>query len=192
MAVTALRFLYASARYSEGLDFTLEGARAGYDLRGWLQTIRSLAVSRWWAPAVEPSLVPLNQEAKTALQSRASFRAKYCPHSPRVFAHRGGERIQSVENAFASACARRSGIEDFRIHDLRHCRAAWFGSGRLFIRAVTELLRHSDIRVTMRYAHLAPENIRAAVSVLEAPESRFGHVDSSAVATQRLGAVVTD
>ena len=38
---TALRFLYASARYSEDLDFTLEGARTGYDLRGWLQTIRS-------------------------------------------------------------------------------------------------------------------------------------------------------
>jgi len=42
------------------------------------------------------------------------------------------------------------------------------------IRAVAELLRHADIRVTMRYAHLAPETVRAAVSVLET-ESRFGH-----------------
>jgi hypothetical protein len=38
-----------------------------------------------------------------------------------------------------------------------------------------ELLRHSDIRVTMRYAHLAPENVRAAVGVLGLIESRSGH-----------------
>ena len=42
------------------------------------------------------------------------------------------------------------------------------------IRAVAELLRHTDIRATMRYAQLAPETIRAPVSVLEA-KSRFGH-----------------
>lgn len=38
---TALRFLYASARYSEDLDFALEGNRATYDLRGYLGGIRS-------------------------------------------------------------------------------------------------------------------------------------------------------
>ena len=37
---TALRFLYASARYSEDLDFALERARAGYTFRAYLQTIR--------------------------------------------------------------------------------------------------------------------------------------------------------
>ena len=38
---TALRFLYASARYSQGLDFALERAREMYDLRAWLRTVRS-------------------------------------------------------------------------------------------------------------------------------------------------------
>ena len=33
---TALRFLYDVPRYSEDLDFTLEGDAAAYDLRGWL------------------------------------------------------------------------------------------------------------------------------------------------------------
>jgi hypothetical protein len=31
------------------------------------------------------------------------------------------------------------------------------------------------VKVTERYAHLAPENVRAAVAVLDAGESRFGH-----------------
>lgn len=42
------------------------------------------------------------------------------------------------------------------------------------IREVAEVLRHSDIRVTMRYAHLAPETVRAAVGALEGDVSRSG------------------
>ena len=36
---TALRFLYTLPRYSEDLDFTLEGDRARYDLRAWLESV---------------------------------------------------------------------------------------------------------------------------------------------------------
>lgn len=36
---TALHFLYALGRYSEDLDFALEGNRQGYDFRGYLQAI---------------------------------------------------------------------------------------------------------------------------------------------------------
>ncbi len=36
---TALRFLYGLPRYSEDLDFSLEGDRERYDLRGWLASI---------------------------------------------------------------------------------------------------------------------------------------------------------
>ena len=38
---TALRFLYAYGRYSEDLDFALEGDRGSYDFRGYLQAIRT-------------------------------------------------------------------------------------------------------------------------------------------------------
>lgn len=38
---TALRFLYASARYSEDLDFALEKDTSRYDLRAYLQAIRA-------------------------------------------------------------------------------------------------------------------------------------------------------
>ena len=41
---------------------------------------------------------------------------------------------------------------------------------------VRDLLGHSSITVTERCAHLAPENVRVAVSKLEDIESRFGHV----------------
>jgi hypothetical protein len=38
---TALRFLFAHGRYSEDLDFALEGDRRAYDFRRYLQAIRS-------------------------------------------------------------------------------------------------------------------------------------------------------
>jgi predicted nucleotidyltransferase component of viral defense system len=38
---TALRFLYATARYSEDLDFTLEHAHSKYDFRTYLRAIRA-------------------------------------------------------------------------------------------------------------------------------------------------------
>ena len=37
---TALRFLFAHGRYSEDLDFALEGDRQRYDFRGYLQSVR--------------------------------------------------------------------------------------------------------------------------------------------------------
>jgi predicted nucleotidyltransferase component of viral defense system len=38
---TALRFLYSHGRYSEDLDFALEGERRNYDFRSYLHAIRS-------------------------------------------------------------------------------------------------------------------------------------------------------
>jgi len=37
---TALRFLYSTARYSEDLDFALEGKTSGYDFRSYLKAIQ--------------------------------------------------------------------------------------------------------------------------------------------------------
>ena len=60
-----------------------------------------------------------------------------------------------------------AGIEDFRIHDLRHTCAAWLVSVGVPLTEVRDLLGHSTIQMTERYAHLAPENVRAAVALLE-------------------------
>lgn len=43
---------------------------------------------------------------------------------------------------------------------------------------VRDLLGHASITMTERYAHLAPENVRAAVAVLDSV-SRSGHVASA-------------
>ena len=83
--------------------------------------------------------------------------------------------MQSIKRSWATAC-RRAGIEDFHIHDLRHTCAAWLVSAGVALTEIRDLLGHSTIRMTERYAHLAPENIRAAVAALDVIESRSSHV----------------
>lgn len=50
---TALRFLYATPRYSEDLDFALEGNRSGYDLRAYLRAIERQLASEGYAVQVK-------------------------------------------------------------------------------------------------------------------------------------------
>ncbi len=40
-------------------------------------------------------------------------------------------------------------------------------------------LGHSTVKRTERYAHLAPENVRAAVAVLDSTESQSSHIDET-------------
>lgn len=123
--------------------------------------------------------VPINETARAAILSRARFRATHCPASPWVFATKRGERIGSLKTAWAGIC-KAVGLEDFHVHDLRHTAAAWLVTAGVPLTEVRDLLGHSTVTVTERYAHLAPENVRAAVLKLDL-KSRFGHAEASPV-----------
>ena len=62
---------------------------------------------------------------------------------------------------------RRSGIKDFHFHDLRHTFTSWLVMAGVPIYTVKELMRHKDIKMTTRYAHLSPDHKTEAVRVLE-------------------------
>ncbi len=51
-------------------------------------------------------------------------------------------------------------------HVLRHTFASHLAQKGISLKAIQELLGHSDIQTTMRYAHLSPKELRQAVDVL--------------------------
>ena len=110
--------------------------------------------------------VPLNRTARSALMSRMCFRSEQCPGSAWVFAHKNGKRITDVKKSFKTSI-RIAGITDFRIHDLRHTCAAWLVTEGVALAEVRDLLGHRSVTMTEKYAHLAPENVRAAVAMLD-------------------------
>jgi integrase len=114
-----------------------------------------------------PRLIPLNKEARSAIQSRRRFNNKYCKESRWVFATRKGERVKSTYYAWLDAL-KLSGIEDFRFHDLRHTFASWLVMKGVSLYVVRDLLGHSSIKMTERYAHLAQSALVQAVAVLDA------------------------
>lgn len=110
--------------------------------------------------------IPLNGEAKKAIVSRKLFQEGHCPQSKWVFSHLDGRQIKSIKTSFTTAC-RRAGIENFRIHDLRHTCASWLVNAGVPLPEVRDLLGHSTIQMTEKYAHLSQENVRHAVSRLD-------------------------
>jgi len=78
---------------------------------------------------------------------------------------RTGGRLTAVGDSFKAAC-RKAGVPDLRFHDLRHTAATYMVTGGVDLATVSQILGHSDIKMTMKYAHPTPENKRNAVNVL--------------------------
>ena len=83
-----------------------------------------------------------------------------------------GERYPLTATAlrkpFANAKAD-AGVDNFRIHDLRHTRGTRIVRATGSIAAAKEALKHKRIETTLRYAHVLDEDVRNA---LDASESR--------------------
>ncbi|CAJ3616212.1 site-specific recombinase, phage integrase family [Burkholderia pseudomallei] len=109
-------------------------------------------------------LVPLNSGALLALRDQRDWVARHCAGSEWVFASSSGRRVGNLQKGFVAACAR-AGIENFRIHDLRHTFASWLVMEGVSLYVVKDLLGHSSITVAERYAHLSPDRICPLITV---------------------------
>jgi integrase len=82
----------------------------------------------------------------------------------RVFTHEdGGSMTYSVvDSAWNRACAK-AGVSDLHLHDLRHSAATDLLRQSGNLKLVQKMLRHRDIRSTLRYAHADDGDLLAAL-----------------------------
>jgi site-specific recombinase XerD len=99
--------------------------------------------------------IPVNAAARQALEKLYAFSNGAAMVSP------------GWSHKWFTNCVKKSGVLNFRWHDLRHTFASRLVMAGVDIRTVQELMGHASIEMTMRYAHLSPDHTQAAVNRLD-------------------------
>lgn len=102
--------------------------------------------------------VPLSPEVVEILELRER-RSRFVFPGPGKSGHR-----DSIRSAWARIQALTGGIDDVRVHDLRHTYASVLVSSGVSREMIGALLGHTQAQTTMRYAHLYDDPLREATS----------------------------
>lgn len=105
--------------------------------------------------------IPMNKEVVAVLEEwkKQSGTALY------VFPNQEGGRFEDVKSAWLKLLERAKVI-GFRWHDMRHDFASRLVMAGVPLNTIRDLLGHGDIKMTLRYAHLAPGTKAAAVELI--------------------------
>jgi integrase len=120
-----------------------------------------LTIEGLYAKSNKTLHLPLNQEAWHVLQKWREQTASL----DYVFPNKDGQPFDNVKKSWANLL-NAAAIKDFRWHDMRHHFASKLVMAGVDLNTVRELLGHSDIKMTLRYAYLAPEHKAKAVARL--------------------------
>ncbi|VVM48058.1 tyrosine-type recombinase/integrase [Pseudomonas fluorescens] len=105
--------------------------------------------------------IPMNKEVMSVLEDWK----KQAGTSRYTFPSQGGGRLEDVKSAWLKLLERAK-INGFRWHDMRHDFASRLVMAGVPLNTVRDLLGHADIKMTLRYAHLAPGTKAAAVELI--------------------------
>lgn len=114
--------------------------------------------------------IPLHGASLLALERRSKLRridtALVFPAPPRG---RTAPHPTCIRHAWDDALER-SGVQDFRFHDLRHSFASYLAMSGASLLELADLMGHKTLAMVKRYAHLSPEHGQELVARMH---SRF-------------------
>ena len=115
-----------------------------------------------------PIGVPLNTTAVSVLLKHQG------KHPDRVFT-RNGNPVRCMDNATWKRALEKSGIRDFRWHDLRHTWASWLVQSGVPLLELQEMGGWESVEMVRRYAHLAPEHLHKNTLAIEMDVTNLSH-----------------
>ncbi len=148
-----------------GLDTGLRRSNLVKLERSWLHEQGTvLVVPRQLVKAKKVTvMIPLTTRAATIIQRQVRQ-----GDAPYVFTHSDG-RAYSVEQVSMAVmrAAKQAQLPGVSLHTLRHTFISRLVQAGRPLPEVAALAGHRDIKMTMRYAHLAPSHLRAGIQALE-------------------------
>ncbi|MBA6101694.1 site-specific integrase [Pseudomonas monteilii] len=105
--------------------------------------------------------IPLNKEA---LQTIKEWKIQ-SSGLPLLFPSQTGGVMDNVKKSW-DGVLKEAKVSSFRWHDLRHTFASKLAMKGVPLNTIRDLLGHADLKMTLRYAHLAPDSKAAAVELL--------------------------
>lgn len=122
------------------------------------------------AKARKPIGVPLSATAMAVLKAQKQAQDAVAEDDPNhksrwVFPYRG-KPIAKIKSAWGAALERAK-VRNFTWHDLRHTWASWHVQAGTPLPVLKELGGWNTMQMVMRYAHLAPEHLRAYAGAVE-------------------------
>ncbi|HFZ2573605.1 TPA: tyrosine-type recombinase/integrase [Pseudomonas aeruginosa] len=106
--------------------------------------------------------IPMNREALATIEV---WKDQHTRDSGYVFPSRDGKRLDNVNTSWEGVL-KLAKVTGFRWHDLRHTFASKLVMAGVPLNTVRDLLGHSDLAMTLRYAHLAPDSKASAVELI--------------------------
>jgi len=82
-----------------------------------------------------------------------------------IVGHKVGAAMVNLEKPWRAIRAR-AGLDDVRLHDLRHAFASVAASSGMGLPIIGKMLGHTQAATTHRYAHLASDPVKAAAAVV--------------------------
>ncbi len=104
-----------------------------------------------------PRTVPLSSRSRRILERQPGRGSPFVFPSPR-----DPSRPRGPQLGLWYRMRREAGIEDVRLHDLRHTHASHAVMNGVPVPVVSRLLGHSSVGMTLRYAHLGDRDIEEA------------------------------
>jgi integrase len=95
---------------------------------------------------------------------------------------------QTDPGKFLAEAVEAAGIQDFTWHSFRHTFASRLAMAGVPMRHIADLMGHSEIQTTMRYAHLAPAHLARAVELLATTAPETATRTATGTATSAFGA----
>lgn len=173
LADLAVFLIETGARLGEALCLTWSDVDLDRQPRGLVKFMKT--------KSGKPRGVPLTTRARDLLARIEGGQAGltiYAPEQGRVFLYAGKGRAgkgipltayRSYRNPHGSwaTAVERAGLGDLHLHDLRHTFASRLVMRGVPMLVISKLLGHASLTMTMRYAHLAPDGLDAAIAQME-------------------------